>query len=64
MNQYWEKTVRRSRIVNDPNWAEDLEHIVRLVRAVIGVSLETVEITAGPSELGVKEGAEETLGVL
>ena len=64
MNQDWVKTVRRSKIVNDPNWAEDPEHTVRLVREVIGVSLETVEITAGPPELGVKEGAEETLGVL
>ena len=52
MNQDWVKTVRRSKIVNDPNWAEDPEHTVRLVREVIGVSFRDGGDYSGPAGVG------------
>ena len=47
INQYCVKTDKRSGIVNDPNRADDPQYIVRLLRQVITVSLETVDIVAG-----------------
>ena len=44
IDQYRDKTDRRSGTVNDPNRRDDPEYIVRLVGKVISVSLETVEI--------------------
>ena len=47
INQYCVKTDKRSGIVNDPNRADDPQYIVRLIKQVISVSLETVDIVAG-----------------
>ncbi len=47
INQYCVKTDKRSGIVNDPNRADDPQYIVRLLRQVITVSLETVDIVGG-----------------
>ncbi len=38
---------KRSGIRSDPNRADDVEYIVRLVGQVVHVSLETVRIVAG-----------------
>ena len=56
VDQYRIKTDRRSGIENDPNRADDEEYIVDLIRKVISVSLETVEIIDGLS--GLEIGAE------
>ena len=61
-DQYCVKTDIRIGIVNDLNWAEAPQYIVRLVGKVISVSLETVGIVEGLLELGVGEG-EVDLGV-
>ena len=55
IDQYRVKTDKRSRIVNDPNRADDPQYIVRLIGKVISVSLETVKIVQGLPELGVPE---------
>ena len=44
VDQYRVKTDKRSRIVNDPNRAEEPQYIVDLIGRVIMVSLRTVEI--------------------
>ncbi len=51
VDQYRVKTDKRSGIVNDPNRDDDLEYIVRLIRKIVTVSLETVKIVASLSEL-------------
>ena len=53
VDQYRVKTDRRSGIENDPNRADDEEYIVDLIRKVISVSLETVEIVEGLSVLEI-----------
>ncbi len=53
IDQYRVKTDKRSGIVNDPNRADDLQYIVRLIGKVISVSLETVKIVDGLPELGI-----------
>ncbi len=58
VDQYRIKTDRRSGIENNPNRADDEEYIVGLIRKVISVSLETVEIVDGL--LGLDIGAEES----
>ena len=55
IDQYRVKTHERSGIVNDPNREGDPEYIVRLVRKVVAVSLETVEIVEGLPELGISD---------
>ncbi len=52
-SQYQVSTDKRSGITNDPNRPDDPEYIVRLIGQVITVSLETVKIVRGLSELGV-----------
>ena len=47
INQYCVKTDKRSGIVNNPNRADDPQYIVKLIRQVIAVSLETVGIVEG-----------------
>ena len=47
IDQYRVKTHKRSGIINDPNRADDPQYIVKLIRKVIAVSLETVEIVEG-----------------
>ena len=58
IDQYQVKTDKRSGITNDPNRADDPEYIVRLIKQVIAVSLETVEIVAGLPEWEVLEEAD------
>ena len=47
VDQYRVKTDPRSGITNDPNNPEDPEYIVRLVKKIVTVSLETVELVKG-----------------
>ena len=54
INQYQVKTDKRSGIINNPNRDDDPQYIIRLIRKVITVSLETVEIVEGLPELGVE----------
>ncbi len=42
---------KRSGITNDPNRADDPEYIVRLIKKVVTVSVETVKIVKGLPEL-------------
>jgi predicted helicase len=51
IDQYRIKTDKRSGIVNDPNREEDEEYIVELVKKVISVSLETVNLVERLSQL-------------
>ena len=53
VNQYCVKSDKASGIVNDPNSVSDAESIVRLVRQVVQLSVETVEIISGLGELRV-----------
>ena len=53
VDQYRVKTDKRSGIVNNPNRADDEEYIVNLIRKVISVSLETVDIVEGLSGLEI-----------
>ena len=55
VDQYRVKTDKRSGIVNDPNRADDETYIVDLIRKVISVSLETVEIVERLSVLKISE---------
>ena len=57
VDQYRIKTDRRSGIENNPNRADDEEYIVNLIRKVISVSLETVQIVDRMSVLDI--GGEE-----
>jgi predicted helicase len=52
IDQYQVSVDKRSGIVSDPNDADDPEAIVRLVKQVVAVSLETVRIVAGLPGLG------------
>ena len=54
INQYQVKTDKRSGIINNPNRDDDPQYIIRLIRKVITVSLETVEIVEDLPELGVE----------
>ena len=56
VDQYRIKTDRRSGIENNPNRADDEEYIVDLIRKVINVSLETVEIVDGLSGWDIGKG--------
>jgi len=53
IDQYRVKTDKRSGIVNDPNRLDDKEYIVRLIKQVITVSLETVKIVTSLPDLGI-----------
>jgi len=44
IDQYQVKTDKRSGITNDPNRADDLQYIIRLISKIITVSLETIKI--------------------
>ena len=44
VDQYRVKTDKRSGIVNDPNEPERPDYMVRLIKNIVTVSLETVEI--------------------
>ncbi len=51
VDQYRVKTDKRSRIVNDPNRADEPRYIVDLIPRIITVSLKTVEIIKGLPQL-------------
>ena len=60
LDQYQVSTDKRSGIATDPNRADDPDYIVRLVRRVVTVSVETARLVAtlpslsgSPDELGV-----------
>jgi len=53
IDQYRVKTDQRSGITNDPNRLDDEEYIVRLIKKVITVSLETVKIVDALPDLGL-----------
>ena len=53
IDQYRVRTDKRSGIVNDPNRDDDPQYIIRLIRKIISVSLETVSIVDGLPALGV-----------
>ena len=55
IDQYRVKTDKRSGITNDPNRPDDPQYILRLLAKVITVSLETVDIVSGLSELGIEK---------
>lgn len=57
IDQYRVSTDTRSGITNDPNRTDDPEYIVRLIRQVVAVSVETVAIVNGLPELGLPETA-------
>ena len=44
IDQYQVSTDKRSGIVNDPNREDDPQYIIRLIKQVVTVSLETVRI--------------------
>jgi predicted helicase len=50
IDQYRVTEDQRSGVRSDPNRADDPEYIVRLVRQVVRISLETVRIVAGLPE--------------
>ena len=60
LDQYQVSTDKRSGIVSDPNRADDPEYIVRLVRRVVTVSIETARLVAGLPALALStsEGTE------
>ncbi|MDH6104846.1 helicase [Anabaenopsis tanganyikae CS-531] len=53
IDQYQVKTDKLSGITNDPNRLDDEQYIVRLVKQVITVSLETVKIVEELPDLGL-----------
>lgn len=53
IDQYQVTTDKRSEITNDPNRLDDEEYIVRLIKQIITVSLETVEIVNNLPDLGL-----------
>ena len=53
VDQYQVSTDKRSGITNDPNRADDLEYIVRLIGQVITVSLETMQIVKSLPPLSI-----------
>ena len=53
IDRYRVKTDKRSGIVNDPNRLDDSEYIVRLIKQVITVSLETVKIVTSLPDLDI-----------
>jgi predicted helicase len=53
IDQYQISTDKRSGITNDPNRLDDEEYIVRLIKQVITVSLETVQIVNNLPDLGL-----------
>ena len=55
INQYQIKTDKRSGITNNPNRPNDPQYIVRLIKKVVTVSLETVEIVEGLPEMDFQE---------
>ena len=63
IDQYRVKTDRRSGIVNDPNRADAPMYIVKLIKKVLTVSLETVEIVEGLPGLSREDGLDMAIQV-
>ena len=55
IDQYRVKTDKRSSIINDPNCEDNPQYIVKLIRKVITVSLETVELVESLPNLGLPD---------
>ena len=55
IDQYQISTDKRSCLTNDPNRLDDEEYIVRLIKQVITVSLETVKIVKNLPDLGLPQ---------
>lgn len=55
IDQYQVSTDKRSGISNDPNRPDDETYIVRLIKQVISVSLETVNIVQNLPPLEILE---------
>ncbi|AHJ29774.1 helicase [Nodularia spumigena CS-584] len=53
IDQYQVTTDKRSGITNDPNRLDDEEYIVRLIKQVVTVSLETMKIVKSLPDLGL-----------
>ncbi len=51
VDQYQIKTDKRSGITNDPNRPDDPQYIVRLIKKIVTVSLETMKIVDGLPKL-------------
>jgi predicted helicase len=54
IDQYQVSTDKRSGITNDPNREDEPDYIVKLIRKVITVSLETVEVVREIEGLGLE----------
>ena len=54
IDQYRVKTDNRSGIINDPNRDDDPQYIVKLIKKVVTVSLQTVDIVEGLSRASFK----------
>lgn len=57
IDQYRVKTDKRSGITNDPNNLEDETYILRLIKQVVTVSLETVQLVNNLPPLEILEEA-------
>ncbi|MAT38978.1 MAG: DNA helicase [Ectothiorhodospiraceae bacterium] len=55
VDQYRVKTDKRSGITNDPNRPDDPQYIVRLIKKIVTVSLETMKVVDGLPMLDVEE---------
>ena len=53
INQYQIKTDKRSGITNNPNRPDDPQYIIKLIKKVVTIGLETVEIVERLPELGI-----------
>jgi predicted helicase len=56
VDRYRIKTDKRSGITNDPNRDDDPQYIVRLIKKIVTVSLETVELVEMLAEFNIEEG--------
>lgn len=59
VDQYQVRHYKRYDITHDPNDPEDKWYIVRLIKKVTTVSVETVEIVRSLPELGLPSGSED-----
>ena len=55
INQYQIKTDKRSGITNNPNRPNDPQYIIKLIKKVVTISLETVEIVERLPEMDFQE---------
>ncbi|MDP9268197.1 MAG: N-6 DNA methylase [Acidobacteriota bacterium] len=59
VDQYQVSTDKRSGIVNDPNREDDPKYTYKLIKKVVAVSVETVEIVKGLPDLGLPKDKAE-----